>query len=212
MFTTSDIFILFFVTLGPLKAIGPFAELTQGTEPGFRRSVAWRATATATAIVLSVALLGSIVLARWHVSVPAIAITGGIILFYQALQIVMRPRPAAPPPPRETAGPSHPSLPIASFRLVIPAIVTAPGIAAITALVAIAKGDSLQEVITIVLLFVIMVLNLITFWCSDALLKHFPASILQVIGWIMAVLQAMLATEFIIKSLQTLGALPAVVP
>ena len=196
MFTMSDIFILFFVTLGPLKAIGPFAQLTQGTEPGFRRSVAWRATAIATVIVLSTALLGSIVLAKWHVSVPAIAITGGIILFYQALQIVMRPRRAAPPPPGGTAGPSQPSLAIASFRLVIPVIVTAPGIAAIMALVAIAKGDPIQEVITIALLLVIMVANLITFWCSDAVcFKHFPASILQVIGWIIAVLQAMLATE-----------------
>jgi len=211
MFTASDIFILFFVTLGPLKAIGPFAELTQGREPGFRRSVAWRATAIATAIVLSTALLGSIVLARWHVSVPAITITGGIILFYQALQIVMRPRPAAPPPPGGTAGPSQPSVAIAAFRLVIPAIVTAPGIAAITALVAIAKGDPVQEVITLALLLVIMALNLITFWCSDALLKHSTTSILQVIGWIMALLQAMLATEFIIKSLQTLGVLPKVV-
>ena len=35
-----DVFILFFLTLGLLKAILPFARVTHGTEPAFRRSVA----------------------------------------------------------------------------------------------------------------------------------------------------------------------------
>ena len=38
--STGDIFVLFFLTLGPLKAILPFARVTHGTEPAFRRSVA----------------------------------------------------------------------------------------------------------------------------------------------------------------------------
>jgi len=57
-----DIFILFFLTLGPLKAILPFARATAGTEPAFRRAVAWRAVVIATVIVLVVALLGPFVL------------------------------------------------------------------------------------------------------------------------------------------------------
>jgi hypothetical protein len=40
-----DIGILFFLTLGPLKAILPFARVTRGTEPAFQRTVAWQATA-----------------------------------------------------------------------------------------------------------------------------------------------------------------------
>jgi hypothetical protein len=70
-----DIGILFFLTLGPLKAILPFARVTRWTEPAFRRTVAWQAIATATAIVLGVALLGPVVLPNWHVSPPAIAIS-----------------------------------------------------------------------------------------------------------------------------------------
>jgi multiple antibiotic resistance protein len=85
-----DIGILLFLTLGPLKAILPFARATRGTEPAFRQAVAWRATAIATAVVLVVAMLGPLVLTNWHVSPPAIAITCGIILFYQALRIIMQ--------------------------------------------------------------------------------------------------------------------------
>ena len=48
-----DIGILFFLTLGPLKAILPFARVTRGTEPAFQRTVAWQAVAVATVIVLA---------------------------------------------------------------------------------------------------------------------------------------------------------------
>ncbi|MGA8142223.1 MAG: MarC family protein, partial [Desulfobaccales bacterium] len=137
----SDALIFFFLTLGPLKAIAPFTQLTQGTDPAFRRAVAWRATAIATIIVLAVALLGDLVLENWHVSVAAVVITGSIILFCQALQLIMQPLRAAPSPIPQAAGQPPPSLEIASFPLAIPALVTAPGIAAITAFMAIAGSD-----------------------------------------------------------------------
>src|SRR5262249_39678167 len=89
-----DIFILFFLTLGPLKAILPFARVTRGTDLDFQRTVAWRSTTIAAVIALVVALLAPLVLTNWHVSPSAISITGSIILFSQALRIVMQPLPA----------------------------------------------------------------------------------------------------------------------
>ena len=133
-FNYADIAILFFLTLGPLKAIPPFARLTHGTEPAFRRAMAWQSVAVATAIVLAVALLGPFVLTNWHVSPPAIAITGGIILFYQALRIIMQTPTAAPASAGSEVSPPPPSPAIAVFPLAIPALVTAPGIAAIAAI------------------------------------------------------------------------------
>ncbi len=34
-----DALIIFFLTLGPLVASAPFAQVTQGTDPAFRRAV-----------------------------------------------------------------------------------------------------------------------------------------------------------------------------
>jgi small neutral amino acid transporter SnatA (MarC family) len=136
-----DIGILFFLTLGPLKAILPFARATRGTEPAFQRAVAWQATAIATAIVLVVALLGPLVLTNWHVSPPAIIITGAIILFYQALRIVAQTPPAVPASSGRESSPSPPSPAIAVFPIAIPAIVTAPGIAAIATIVVVNRDD-----------------------------------------------------------------------
>src|SRR5215472_13286985 len=117
-----DIGILFFLTLGPLKAILPFVRVTRETEPAFRRSVAWQAIAIATAIVLVVALLGPFVLTNWHVSPPAIAITCGIILFYQALRIIMQTPGAMQGPGGQQPNPSPPSPAIAVFPIAMPAL------------------------------------------------------------------------------------------
>ena len=103
-----DVFILFFLTLGPLKAILPFARATRGTDPAFQRKMAWRSTAIATVIALVVALLAPLVLGNWHVSPSAISITAGIILFSQALRIIMQTPAIAPGSAEQQASPHRP--------------------------------------------------------------------------------------------------------
>jgi multiple antibiotic resistance protein len=207
----SDALIIFFLTLGPLKAIAPFAQLTQGTDPEFRRAVAWRATAIATITVLAVALLGALVLENWHVSIAAIVITGSIILFCQAFQLIMQPLAAAPSPPPPSAGQPPPSLAIAHIPLAIPVLVTAPGIAAIAAFMAIAAGDWTQKGIVLAALLVIMGLNLVTLLNVEVLVKRGSPVVQKVFGWVMAVLQAALAAQYLINGLVRLGALPRLV-
>ena len=202
-----DLGILFLLTLGPLKAILPFARATRGTEPAFRQAVAWRATAIGTGIVLVVALLGPFVLTNWHVSPPAIAITCGIILFYQALRIIMQTPGAMPGPAGQQPNPSPPSPAIAVFPIALPAIVTAPGIAALAAVTVLYRHDLGHEAVVIALLLGVMLLNLLTLWNAETILKHGLAVVLPVIGWVLAVLHASLAVQIVIASLRALGTL-----
>ena len=202
-----DLGVLFFLTLGPLKAILPFARATRGTEPAFRRAVAWRAVAIATAIVIGVTLLGPFILPNWHVSPPPIAITCGIILFYQALQIITQmPAAALASGDRETS-PSPPSPAIAIFPIAMPAIVTAPGIAAIATIAVLNRHDLIHVTIVVAVLLAVMVLNLVTLWYTETILKHGLAAVLPVIGWVLAVLQASLAVQMVIYSLRLLEVL-----
>ena len=189
----SDTLIIFFLTLGPLKAIAPFAQLTRGSDPAFRRNLALRATTIATIIVIGVALLGALVLENWHVSVPAIVIAGGIILFCQALQLILHPATVTPLPPEQNPGQVQQTLAMAQFSMAIPALVTAPGIAAIAGFIAIAGGDWAQKGIIFGSLLVIMGLNLVTLLNIEPIVKHGPSPFLKVMGWVMAVLQAALA-------------------
>jgi multiple antibiotic resistance protein len=198
-----DIFILFFLTLGPLKAILPFSRASRGTDLDFQRTVAWRSIAIATVIAVVVALLAPLVLTNWHVSPPAVSITAGIILFVQALRIVMQ-APAAPGSATPQTSPSPPSPAIAVFPLAIPAILTAPGIAAIAVIISLNKHDLANMAIVIGLLLGVMVLNLLTLWNNETILKHGLAGILPVVGWVLAVLQAALAVQIIIHALRVL--------
>jgi multiple antibiotic resistance protein len=206
-----DALIIFFLTLGPLKAIAPFAQLTEGCDHAFRRAVAWRASAIATITVFAVALLGALVLENWHVSIATIVITGSIILFCQAFQLIMQPLVAAPPPTPQGAGQSPPSLAIANFPLAIPILVTAPGIAAIAGFIAIAEGNWTQKSIIFAALLVIMGLNLVTLLNIEVILKRGSPLVQRVFGWVMAVLQAALAVQYLINGLVRLGVIPRLV-
>ena len=202
-----DVFILFFLTLGPLKAILPFARATRGTDPAFQRKMAWRSTAIATVIALVVALLAPLVLGNWHVSPSAISITAGIILFSQALRIIMQTPAIAPGSAEQQASPSPPSPAIAVFPLAMPAILSAPGIAAIAVIISLNKHDLATEAIVIALLLGVMVLNLLTLLNTETFLKHGAAGVLLVVGWVLAVLQAALAVQIIIHALRVLEVL-----
>jgi multiple antibiotic resistance protein len=165
--------------------------------------MAWRSTVIATAIVLGVAVLGPFVLPNWHVSPPAIAITCGIILFYQALRIIMQ-TPAPPGSADRPPGPAPPSPAIAVFPLAIPAIVSAPGIAALAAVSILYRHDLAHQATVIALLLGVMGLNLLALWNTEAILKHGLAGVLPVVGWVLAVLQASLAVQIVIYSLRVL--------
>jgi multiple antibiotic resistance protein len=179
------------LTLGPLKAIGPFAKVTRGADPALLRALAWRATVIATVIVMAVAQLGVIILKNWRVSMPAIMIAGGLIFFFQAVKMIMEP-PATPPSqpsPAEDQQPP-PSLALAHFPLAIPALVTAPGITAIAAFMAFAGPDRTQQGIVIALLLLIMALNLLSLLNVRLIFQHVSPTILLLVDWVMAVLQA----------------------
>ena len=188
-----DAFIIFFLTLGPLKAIGPFAQATRGADPVMLRTLAWRATTIATVIVLVVALLGAVLMRQWRVSVAAITIAGGLIFLLQAIQMIMTP-PSPPSPSRRPAA-SRPLSAMAHFPLAIPALVTAPGIMAIVAFMAIAWADWTQQGIVIALLLFIMALNLLALLNVRLIFQYVSPTILLVLGWVMAVLQAALAVN-----------------
>jgi small neutral amino acid transporter SnatA (MarC family) len=67
-----DAFIIFFLTLRPLKAIGPFAQVTRGGQPRPASHPAWWSFMIATVIVLTAALVGAVVLRQRPVSVSTL--------------------------------------------------------------------------------------------------------------------------------------------
>ena len=114
---------------------------------------------------------------------------------------------AAPPSADREASPSPPSPAIAVFPIAVPAIVTAPGIAAIATIVVLNRHDLGHNTVVVALLLGVMLLNLLALWNAETILKHGLAGVLPVVGWVLAVLQASLAVQMVIYSLRVLEVL-----
>ena len=203
MLGPAELFMVFFVTLGPLKALGPFAQRTRELDQAVARRLAFWAFVLGTLGILAGGFLGRTLLANWSVSVPAMKLTAGIVLFLVAIRQLMEqyePHDSRPP---ETL----PATPIAAAsKLVFPIVLTPYGIAAVIALVA--SSDSMYRTLTIFgLVLLIMVLNLIAMWFVRRIVTGITLIILQIVGAILAVLQVALSVQVLLHGLRELEVL-----
>lgn len=85
-------FVTLFVIIDPIALAPLFVALTQGMDPGHRRSVALRACLIAAALMTLFGLLGDRLLATIGISMPAFRISGGVLLFVTALDMLFERR------------------------------------------------------------------------------------------------------------------------
>jgi multiple antibiotic resistance protein len=203
MFGAGEIFILFFVTLGPLKLLGPFEQQTRDLSPTTLRGIVVRAFAIALIAVIVGGTLGTALAAKWRISVPAIEIATGLILFLVAIRLVLAPYEPAPTPQPLPEAPMT-----AALRLTFPLVVSPYGIAALIALLA-STDDPAMIRATYVILIIVMVLNLLAMLHVRSIMRGLTLLALQVLGSVLGVLQVALAVQIIIRGLRGLQVIPA---
>lgn len=210
----SELFVYFFVMLGPIKLLAPFARVSQGADAPARHRLALRATAISTIVLVAAATLGTALLSRWQVSTPAMILAASIVLFWVAFRMVTGfyggpPEARAPPSVSDEPRPPPPP-PIAQAAMTpvaVPGIVTPYGVALVILLVA--NAHDVQRLLTIAgALALILALDLLAMWFARPLLKALGAS-LQILAAVLGVLQVALAVELGIQALSMLGVLNA---
>lgn len=198
------IFTLFFVTLGPIKLLGPFAQQTRELSPGVLRAIALRVFVIGLIAVLAGAYLGTALADKWRVSTAALEITAGLILLLVAMRLVMQPyEPSQAPPPPLPAAPMA-----ATLRLTFPLVVTPYGIAAVIAVLDSSVDPKMVSGVYLILV-VIMLLNLLAMLFARDIVRGPVLLILQVLGAVLGVLQVGLAVQIIIRALRDLQGVPA---
>lgn len=197
----AEIFALFFVTLGPLKVLGPFALSTRDSPDAAR--IAWHAFVLATIAAVAGGLMGTALLEKWHISFAALMLSGGIIFFLIAIRQLMEQYEPARRVPAEALPPSPMA---AAVRIVFPVVLTPYGIAAVIALLARSAGAARTATIVGVLVLV-MVLDLLAMLFARRILVGLVPLVLQIVGAVLAVLQVALSIQFIIVGLRDLRAL-----
>ena len=95
MTTASDfgarkIFLMLFLMIGPIKILVPFVEITRGADRAFRRTLARRAILFSAAALALAGVLGRSMLETFEISLPVLALTGGVVLFLVALRTVLQ--------------------------------------------------------------------------------------------------------------------------
>jgi multiple antibiotic resistance protein len=196
------IFTLFFITLGPLKILGPFAQLTRETDEATMRQIAVRAFVLAVIAVVAGGFAGRALLENWGISAAAMLLSGGIIFVLVGLNLVL-----------EQYQPAHPVLPplptapmAAAMRITFPTVVTPYGIAALIVVLTDSR-DVERTGAVLALLLAVMVLNLLTMLHARRIMGGVTVMALQIIGAVLGVLQVALAIDMILRALHELALL-----
>src|SRR5262245_35962936 len=198
-----ELFTLFFVTLGPIKLLGPFARATAALSDAELRAMALRTAALAVVIAIAGGFLGRAMLASWMLPVFTLRLTTGLILFVVAFRLVMQPYDA----PAPNSPPGAPQERPTAMTLVFPMVLTPYGIAAVIVLLAISHGSERSGLIVAVLV-AVMLLNLLAMAFVRPILAT-GAPVLQAVGAVLGVLQVALAVQIILTALRGLGVLPS---
>ena len=194
------VFVLLFITLGPIKILGPFMQLTRDLDEARMKSIAVRAFVLAVIAVVIGGFGGRILVENWQISAAALTLAGGIMFFLVGLRLVLeqyQPVHAAPAP--------LPEAPMAAaLRVAFPLVVTPYGIAALIALL-VNSPDAARTAAILAILAGIMVLNLLAMLYVRRILAGVAILILQIVGAVLGVLQVALAVQFILRGLYDLG-------
>jgi multiple antibiotic resistance protein len=195
------IFTMLFLMLGPIKILMPFVNMTRGSDAAFRRRLATRAVLFSAAALAVAGLLGRGMLDNFNISVPVLALTGGLVLFLVALQTVLqqaagpaRPKPDEPPP----------ALHLAFSPLAFPTIVTPYGIAAVIVFAALAQDDYEAKSVVAGVVLLILALDWLAMLFAETILR-WVGTTLQVFAVVLGVTQIALGLQVIMHSLSMIG-------
>lgn len=192
---SSEVFIILFVTFGPINYINRFYRMTVGAGAKPLAGLALRSAALATVGIVVSAIVGSFMLEKWRVSVTALALTGAIALFLAAIRTIMALYGGSPADPNGAAQ----SQPPTASQIVFPYIATPYGIAALMVLLMLAPGSALQ--IYIVLL-VVMLINLTMMLFVKPIMRVLSVP-LGLLSTVLTVLQLALSIQFALFAIRT---------
>jgi multiple antibiotic resistance protein len=202
-----EIFTIFFITIGPLKLIGPFVQRTHGLDDATVRQIAVRAFLMATISAIAGGFLGAALLANWRISIGAMIIAGGIVFLLVGLrQLLEQYEPPHAPDANMPALPASPTS--AALKLLFPIVLTPFGIAAVIVLLAL-SAEGGRTAIIVGMVVVVMLLNLFAMLFARRILVGVTIVVLQILGAVLGILQAGLAVQIILRGLRDLKIISA---
>lgn len=198
-------FATFFATIGPPDVAAMFAALTPGTPPRERRRIALRGTLIATVILVFFAVAGEQLLSVLGISLPALRIAGGILLFLIGLDMVFaRSSGGTSTTPEETQEASL-KQDITVFPLATPLIAGPGAMGAAILLMSDAAETLLLQAIVVAALLAVLAITLAGMLLATQLQRLLGVTGMHVITRILGVLLTGLAVQFVLDGIANSG-------
>jgi multiple antibiotic resistance protein len=196
------------VTLDPVALAPIFVSLTRGMNAAERRRVSMRACLIAFGILAFFGLGGEVLLRLLGVGIPAFRISGGLLLFWIAFEMVFERRNERKQHTADIAITEDHIRNVAAFPLAIP-LMAGPG--AITAVILLAgrAGGNIAYLSALLILIALGILScLVVFSAADRVSRWLGVTGNVVLTRLLGVILAGLAVQFIIDGVLALMRAP----
>ncbi|MEJ0061106.1 MAG: MarC family protein [Terricaulis sp.] len=199
-------FVTFFVVIDPPGVAPMFATMTERMSAEWRRKMAWKSVAVATAVLLGFAFGGAWLLERLGVTLDAFRIAGGILLFLIAVDMLFEKRTERREERAEAVAAEQASHPghyddISVFPLAIP-LISGPGAIASVMLYFTQHEDPLARAMVLAGAGANLALCLTAFLLAGPLTRIMGPTVAAMLTRIFGILLAALAAQFVVDGIK----------
>lgn len=194
------IFTTLFVIIDPIGLTPIFIALTPELNFRQRRKIALRSSIGAFFVLVTFAIFGEGVLLTLGIDMPAFEISGGILLFIIAIQMLFQKREERR---KKSASNDLPDPSI--FPLTTPLIAGPGAIAAVVLISSESSGDFMKLLSINLIIMLVIFLVFLFFLTGNALERVVGKTGIDVISRLLGMLLAALSVQFIINGLVNLG-------
>ncbi|MGJ8667891.1 MAG: MarC family protein [Oceanococcus sp.] len=200
-----DTFITFFVVIDPVGMAPIFVGLTTGASAEYRRKMAIRGALIGAGILIGFAAVGQLLLDAMGISLPAMRIAGGILLFLVAIDMLFARQSGLRSTTESETEEAHFRPDISVFPLAIPLMAGPGGITTVLLLVSAAQGDWAQIGLGMGIMLLVLAMALLALLFASSLTRLLGEIGSNVISRVLGVILSALAVQFVITGIAALG-------
>lgn len=188
-------FVTFLLVINPVAALPVFLSVAASLDPGAQRKIALNAVLIAFAVLVFFIFAGAFLLKQMNVPIRAFQISGGILLFLVALEMIRGDNRIS------AQGPEQSHFALAVYPLAIPKI-AGPG-AMLTAILLTDddRFNPLGQLITVGVLAAVLVIQLLVLLAAGPLTRAIGVGGASVIARVMGMLLAALAVSMVLGAI-----------
>ncbi len=195
-------FVTLFVIIDPIGLLPIFIGLTKDADAKHRVRMAFKGILIGGSILVFFALLGDRFLELLGVGLPAFKISGGVMLFLLALEMVFDKRSQRREDKAEQVKEDQPHEDISVFPLSVP-LISGPGaIASIMLLMGANKGDWVLQSTVLIVLGAVLLICLALFLLAGPMSKVLGQTFTHVLSRVLGVILGALAVQFILDGIK----------